>query len=170
MPSKKMFALFAACFAVIAGSMVALGAFREKDAGQPAARAANMRDESGQTPKARAAMQTAIPAKTAACAVTEAALTSGWIAAGVQGEYEQIAFAIEDGQRVFRTWLHERPEITDGRWTLSGCVLTMNATAAGVNQERFVLAMPEPDILTMAAQDESENSSSTLLRYARVKN
>lgn len=31
---------------------------------------------------------------------------------------EQIEFALEDGTRIYRSWLHDRPAVIDGRWKL----------------------------------------------------
>ena len=30
---------------------------------------------------------------------------------------EQIEFALEDGTRRYRSWLHDRPSVSDGSWS-----------------------------------------------------
>jgi hypothetical protein len=60
----------------------------------------------------------------AAAARKERLLLGGWIHAKGETEFEQMEFAIEDGKYVFRSWLHERPEIV-GEWSRDGDAVTV---------------------------------------------
>ncbi|MFP8779429.1 hypothetical protein [Hydrogenophaga sp. RWCD_12] len=55
--------------------------------------------------------------------MTEKSLAGSWERVSRAGAFEQMELAVEDGRRVFHSWLHERPEITDGQWSLKGCRL-----------------------------------------------
>jgi hypothetical protein len=55
----------------------------------------------------------------AAVARKEGLLLGGWVHAKGDTDFEQMAFEIEDGRYVFRSWLHERPEIV-GDWSREG--------------------------------------------------
>ena len=54
-----------------------------------------------------------------------ATLLGGWACVEGACPDEAIAFSIEDGVRVYRSWLHERPSAVDGRWSLEGTRLTI---------------------------------------------
>jgi hypothetical protein len=60
----------------------------------------------------------------AAIARKEGLLLGGWVHAKGETEFEQIAFEIADGRYVFRSWLHERPEIV-GDWSRDGDTVTI---------------------------------------------
>jgi hypothetical protein len=59
-----------------------------------------------------------------------------------------MAFTLENGRRVFRSWLHDRPEHT-GQWTLRGRQVVIRIPGAAafdetlriveVNQKRLVV-------------------------------
>ena len=38
---------------------------------------------------------------------------------------EDIAFTIEDGKRVYASWLHRRPSVVNAEWSLRGSDLTV---------------------------------------------
>ena len=54
-----------------------------------------------------------------------ATLLGGWSCVEGACPDEAIAFSIEDGVRVYSSWLHERPSAVDGRWSLEGTRLTI---------------------------------------------
>jgi hypothetical protein len=61
--------------------------------------------------------------RSAGCAADEQSLVGAWGAHSRSDSFEQIAFTIEGGARVFRSWRHERPEIGRGTWSVAACVL-----------------------------------------------
>ncbi len=62
-------------------------------------------------------------AHAATCNVGENDLKGVWLATNSYAAFEQMEFGIEDGKKVFNSWLHERPEIMDGNWSLKNCNL-----------------------------------------------
>jgi hypothetical protein len=56
------------------------------------------------------------------CNVTEKNLAGAWAQVS-NGFFEEMEFTTEGGARVFNSWLHERPEIGGGTWSLENCVL-----------------------------------------------
>ncbi len=65
-------------------------------------------------------------AQAKACNVTESSLEGAWQRANEAGFFEQMAFTKEGDLKVFNSWLHERPEISNGSWTLKDCVLKIS--------------------------------------------
>ena len=59
------------------------------------------------------------------CKVTEKALSGAWAFDSGKGFFEEMAFSVENKQRVFNSWLHQRPEIFAATWKLEGCELTI---------------------------------------------
>ncbi len=114
-------------------------------------------------PRARIA---AAPATTPSCTISETVIIDGWKAADDSTEYEQIAFSMEDGKREFSTWMHERPEIVGGSWSLTGCTLTLDAPYAAVNKQSYGISMPNADTLWLIPPDDTDYAE---LRFARVK-
>jgi hypothetical protein len=62
----------------------------------------------------------------AALAAKEGLLLGGWVFSSGDTDFEQIGFEVEDGRQVFRSWLHERPEIV-GDWSRAGDRVTIRA-------------------------------------------
>jgi hypothetical protein len=63
-------------------------------------------------------------------------LPGSWVYVSGPTDFEQMAFAIENGRRVFRSWLHERPEHT-GQWTLRGKEVVIRIAGTGAFNETF---------------------------------
>lgn len=53
-----------------------------------------------------------------AAAQDSAGIAGAWLCVEGACPDEQIEFALEDGTRVYRSWLHDRPAVIDGRWRL----------------------------------------------------
>lgn len=50
----------------------------------------------------------------------------------------EIQFTVEDGRRVYNSWLHARPSASGGSWTLEGRKLSTEC-CAGIREEWVVL-------------------------------
>ncbi len=59
------------------------------------------------------------------CDVSPRNLIGSWKSKG--GPFEQMELEIEDGRAVFRSWLHDRPDVIGGSWQLDGCALRISA-------------------------------------------
>lgn len=57
------------------------------------------------------------------CNVTEKIIHGAWLEANADAPFEQMEFSVEGKQKVFNSWLHDRPEISNGSWSLQGCKL-----------------------------------------------
>jgi hypothetical protein len=77
----------------------------------------------------------------AARAKEEGRLLGGWVHVGGETEFEQISFDVEDGRQVFRSWLHERPELV-GQWTREGDAVTIHGSD-GTKTELGILSVSE---------------------------
>jgi hypothetical protein len=66
----------------------------------------------------------------APCAVSEGEVLGSWGAVGNAGSFEQMAFERDGLQREFNSWRHDRPEVSDGRWQLEACKLTIFESSA----------------------------------------
>ncbi len=57
------------------------------------------------------------------CPVTERELLGSWGASGNAGFFEEFMLEANDGERVFNSWLHQRPELSGAAWKLENCRL-----------------------------------------------
>ena len=60
---------------------------------------------------------------TRVCPITERELLGAWARKSGTGFHEEMAFESEAGSRRFDSWLHQRPEISAGSWSLENCVI-----------------------------------------------
>ena len=56
------------------------------------------------------------------CQISENALIGGWVGYKGEGTFEEMEFAITDGQKQFTSWRHHRPDII-GAWKLEQCMI-----------------------------------------------
>ncbi len=61
-----------------------------------------------------------------ACNINENNLKGAWLAANNHAPFEQVEFGVEGTQKVFNSWLHDRPEIANGTWSLKHCILRIS--------------------------------------------
>jgi hypothetical protein len=85
------------------------------------------------------ALVTLVPALVLAkpCALDERFLVGDWQAVGAPGAFEQMAFSVEADRRVFNSWLHERPDVSDAAWSLNHCVLRITPAAQAAPSQEF---------------------------------
>ncbi len=57
------------------------------------------------------------------CPISAATIKGAWTHASAAGFFEEMDFAVEDGHRIFNSWLHQRPEISGGTWSFDHCIL-----------------------------------------------
>lgn len=57
------------------------------------------------------------------CPVAVHSLLGAWERKSNAGFFEQISFEMEGDQKVFNSWLHQRPEISEGTWRLEKCTI-----------------------------------------------
>ena len=69
----------------------------------------------------------------------------------------EIEFAIEDGHRVFRSWLHHRPSLR-GTWSTDGSTLTV--TVGGGDFE-YEIVRVNKKVLVLRADDDKESAHYT---------
>ena len=84
-----------------------------------------------------AALQAALPP----CPVAERALAGGgWVVAEGSDYFEEFDLSLVDGQRVFASFLHHRPEMA-GKWALRDCTLALDGDAEGMKFEYPVIGL-----------------------------
>lgn len=71
----------------------------------------------------------------------------------------EIEFAIEDGERIFRSWLHHRPA-SRGTWSVEGSTVTV--TSADMKFEYRIVRVNRKELVLRQDDDESA-------RYLRIK-
>lgn len=59
---------------------------------------------------------------------------------------EEVQFAIEDGERVYNSWLHARPSASGGSWSVAGNILSIQC-CAGIEDEYEVLSVTGTDLI-----------------------
>lgn len=100
---------------------------------------------------------------TGGCPATEQALIGAWSRSGNAGFLEAFALEVDSGARVFNSWLHERPEISDAAWTLENCQLIVVPAHGELPPFRFTVLQLDRGRLRL--RDESNDVEST---YARL--
>lgn len=73
-----------------------------------------------------------------ACNVTDGTLLGSWEATDKGAAFEQLAFEREGSRREFNSWRHERPEVSQAKWRLEECKLTIHESP-GVAQAFTVM-------------------------------
>lgn len=63
----------------------------------------------------------------ASCPITEHGLISGgWMRDSATGFFAEMSFEIYEEQRIFNSWLHQRPEFINATWTFQDCNIQIN--------------------------------------------
>ncbi len=57
------------------------------------------------------------------CPVAAPSLLGAWERKSNSGFFEQISFEMDGDQKIFNSWLHQRPEISGGTWKLEKCTI-----------------------------------------------
>ena len=90
-------------------------------------------------------------------------LEGAWQRAGRSGFFEQMEFAREDGRRVFNSWLHERPEMSNATWSFDQCTLRIHSVNEPALAFAYEVRMPSRDRL------ELKEAKEPVARYRRIK-
>ena len=109
-------------------------------------------------------LATPLLAQAKSCGVTEARLAGAWQRSGGLGPFEQMEFATEGGRRVFNSWLHERPDISAGSWSLQACVLKISHPTEAALSFTFSARLTRNGRLQL--REDAEPGAS----YRRIKN
>ena len=102
------------------------------------------------------------PALAAPCTVTDKRLIGEWLQTNGAGFFEQMKFALEKERNVFDSWLHERPEIADGTWSLEKCVLRISGPDPALT---FVYSVNMPSNARLELREKGRG----VAKYRRVK-
>lgn len=73
---------------------------------------------------------------------------------------EEVSFALDDGVRVYNSWLHERPSASDGRWQLEGDRLHIDC-CAGIGMDWHILRL---DRRTLILREDGGEEDAVLRR------
>jgi len=69
-----------------------------------------------------------------ACAIKESSLIGDWEQKSKIADYAVMAFDQDGNERVFDSWRHNRPDVSQGAWKLENCQLTIWADPDDVNR------------------------------------
>jgi uncharacterized protein YecT (DUF1311 family) len=109
-------------------------------------------------------------ARAGACPLNETNLLGSWQRQAGTGFFEEMAFEAEGPTRRFDSWLHQRPEVSGGSWSLNDCsilvehpstpALNMTFKVVGFTNGRLVLAWERhPGVATYGRiQDTSQKA------------
>lgn len=89
-------------------------------------------------------------------------LLGGWLYVKGDTDFEQIAFAVEDGRQVFRSWLHERPDLF-ADWSRAGDVITIRS-----DDSSWKLTIVELDERTLELRFDDRKESATFRRVGEA--
>lgn len=81
----------------------------------------------------------AVTAGAAPCVARERDLIGAWQSRN--GPFEQMEFAKDDGKPVFNSWLHDRPEVSGGRWTFANCLLRITSASESANWDLEIISL-----------------------------
>lgn len=98
------------------------------------------------------------------CAFDERSLVGAWQQVGSGAEFEQMEFSLEGQKRIFNSWLHQRPEISGGSWSLKDCVLKVSHPTEVALSFEFKLRGTGLNQLVLQEVGESRAG-----RYRRIK-
>ncbi|KIQ97407.1 hypothetical protein TI01_1014 [Lysobacter sp. A03] len=89
------------------------------------------------------------------CDVAEGTLAGDWQRTGEAGTFEQFSLGMENGERRFDSWLHERPEVSGGSWTyqVDDCRLALNGADSNLVWHFKVSADESGNRLTLSPLD-----------------
>jgi hypothetical protein len=97
----------------------------------------------------------------AQCNVTPKSLAGNWESVGRWAFFEQMSFQTEGETKRFDSWLHERPEISNARWQLNECTLTIQSPSDKAEAYKINLRHGK-----LVMTDRNGKTSST---YRRIK-
>lgn len=96
------------------------------------------------------------------CPVNDASLQGNWKREKA-GPFEEMRFDSDNGERIFLSWLHQRPEMT-GKWSIDKCVIHIEDKNSPQLEFDLQVKGLEKDILRIVDLDGNSEGS-----YKRLK-
>ncbi len=75
------------------------------------------------------------------CTVVEKDVVGAWGRPTGVAFFEEFELAVDDGERLFNSWLHQRPEVSGARWTYADCRLHIEASKNPAMTWDYTVAM-----------------------------
>ena len=112
------------------------------------------------------ALAFAVPSLAAAagCHLADKDILGGWLLVSDEGFFEQMAFEVDGTQRVFNSWLHERPETIDARWAMKNCMLRIAQAGDPPMIQTFTVSARGRSVIELKATD-----GTAVARYRRIE-
>jgi hypothetical protein len=85
-----------------------------------------------------------------------------WCAGSKKAFHEEFSLDLQDGVRVFKSWLHEKPDLT-GTWELRGRSLVIR----GANGDRMEYKILRASRTRLVVRDANEKYNETYLRQGK---
>lgn len=97
------------------------------------------------------------------CKFSETAFLGDWKAVSKTAPFEVMSFESDKDGKHFNSWIHERPDFLDGKWSFENCVVRVtHATEKDLSYE-FVVASATKNVLVLR-----ERKQASELRYKRI--
>lgn len=87
--------------------------------------------------------------------VVESTLLGDWCAGSANAFHEEFSLNIEDGVRVFSSWLHRRPA-ESGTWELKGRTFTIRGSSGEASSIYTIVSVGKERLLIRRANQETE--------------
>lgn len=97
------------------------------------------------------------------CHVTEQQLEGAWHRSGDAGFFEEFELASSAGAHTFNAWTDQRPELSDARWSLDHCKLTITAQQQELPPFQFKVELKQGKL---HLYDEADHVASVYVRTA----
>lgn len=96
----------------------------------------------------------------APCVASERDLLGAWRSRN--GPFEQMELVTENGKQVFNSWLHDRPEVSGGSWTLAKCLLQITSASESATRDLEIISW---SAFRMTLRERGERA---VLTYRRI--
>jgi hypothetical protein len=97
--------------------------------------------------------------ETASPRPSQASIVGTWIHVKGPTDYDSIEFALDGSERVFRSWMHDRPA-SFGHWTLQGKTLTVEID----DQDKLVWSVVSVAATKLVLHQDGERAETTYRR------
>lgn len=98
------------------------------------------------------------------CSISENQLLGNWQRSSDTGFFETMNLSVEDGEHVFNSWLHSRPEVFDAPWSLSHCQLVIGQYDDELGSFQFAVSLHDRRLIL------TDPDSGKTARYDRIGN
>jgi len=89
----------------------------------------------------------------ARCNGLQERLVGTWSHADDGGFFEVMTFSVDDGERRFDSWLHQRPDVVGASWSVDGCRLVIRAKEDSLPPFEYTAGLDDESRLRLRDRD-----------------